>query len=204
MCKCRWKQHKHITYECDARLTHAGSNDRSNTTANKELSLHEIDKRITDLRNEKRQIEEVYKKLAQFLHANAILPINDDLVDYLQYFIREEQMKQSSGADNRTLIARLEQMMTDYKNEMEFFKKTLEEQRANQEEIEVPKPEDVFTLVGTLFRLPINGKQIRAQVDGIKISQEKYSAQREIYVELPSKAASSNVMCKLKDIVSKK
>ncbi len=204
MCQCRWRQHKHITYECDTRLTHAGSNATSNTTTNKELSLHEIDKRISDLRKEKQQIEEVYKKLARFLHANSILPINDDFLDYLQYFIREEQMKQSSGAHNTKLIARLEEMMADYKNDMELFKKTLQDQRDNNEEIEVVQSEDVFNLVGTLYHLPINGKQIRAQVEGIKFSQEKYSAQREIYVELPAKAASSNVMCQLKDIVSKR
>ncbi len=204
MCKCRWRQHKHITYECDTRLTDVGSNTTSNTTTNKELSLGEIDRRLTDLRNEKRQIEEVYKKLARFLHANSILPINDDFLDYLQYFIREEQMKQNSGAHNEELIASLEKMMADYKDDMELFKKTLQDQRDKEEETEVLKPEDVFTLVGTLYHLPINGKQIRAQVDGIKIGQEKYSAEREIYVELPAKAASSKVMVQLKDIVSTK
>jgi hypothetical protein len=95
-------------------------------------------------------------------------------------------------------------MMADYKDDMELFKKTLQDQRDKEEETEVLKPEDVFTMVGTLYHLPINGKQIRAQVDGIKIGQEKYSAQREIYVELPAKAASSKVMVQLKDIVSTK
>jgi effector-binding domain-containing protein len=166
------------------------------------LSLSEIDKRISDLRNEKRQIEDVYKKLAQFLHANAILPINDDFLDYLQYFIREEQMKQNAGAHNTELIASLEKMIVDYTSEIGLFKKTLQEQRDSGDEIEIIQPEEVFGLVGTLYHLPITGKQIRDQVNGIKISQGSYGTQREKFVELPAKAASSKVMLQLKAIVS--
>jgi hypothetical protein len=52
----------------------------------------------------------------------------------------------------------------------------------------------VIHLVGTLYRLPINGRKIREQVDGLKITQENISSKREIFVELPAKANSSKVM----------
>jgi len=168
------------------------------------LSLSEIDQHISDLREEERQIQDAYKKFAQFLHANSILPINDGYIDYLQYFIREEQMKQNAGAHNTEVIARLEKMLTDYTSEMELFKKTLQAQRDSGDEIETLTPEDVFALAGTLYHLPINGKKIRDQVEGIKMGQDKYGAHREIFVELPAKAASSKVMLQLKDIVSKR
>jgi hypothetical protein len=202
VCGCRWRQHKHITYECNTRRTHARSDATSSTVTNKELSLTEIDKRISDLRDEQRKIQDVYKKLARFLHANAILPINDGYIDYLQYFIREEQMKQNAGDHNPEVLANLEKMMTDYNSEMELFKKTLQEQRDSGDETEALQPEEVFALVGTLYHLPINGKQIRDQVDGIKISQGRCGAQRENFVELPGKAALSKVMRQLIDIVS--
>ena len=35
------------------------------------------------------------KKLVRFLDANALLPINDSIIEYLKYFKREEQMKRN-------------------------------------------------------------------------------------------------------------
>jgi hypothetical protein len=63
------------------------------------------------------------KKLSKFLHANAILPINDDILEYIQYFIREEQMKNNVGTDNAEVIAGLKKMVADYSNEIDLFKK---------------------------------------------------------------------------------
>jgi DNA-dependent RNA polymerase auxiliary subunit epsilon len=202
VCQCRWRQHKHITYECDTRLTHAGSNTTSNTTTNKELSLREIDQRITDLRKEQTHIQDVYKKLAQFLHAKSLIPINDVYIEYLQYFIREEQMKQNTGDYNTETIASLEKMMVDYKNEMEQFKKTLQDQREAGEQIEIISFDEVFALAGSLYHLPINGKKIRAQVNEIKIGQRQSTSEREKFIELPAKAAKSQVMLQLKRIVT--
>ncbi len=201
MCGCSWRKHKNITYEFNTRRTHARSNATSKTETNKVLSLSEIDKRIDDLREEERQIQDVYTKLARFLHANSILPINDGYIDYLQYFIREEQMKQSAGAHNTEVIASLEKMMVDYNSDMEVFKK---DQRDSDDETETLQPKEVFALVGTLYHLPINGEQIRQQVNGIRLSQENYAAKRENYVELPVKAASSKIMLQLKGIVCKR
>ncbi|CAF1126771.1 unnamed protein product [Rotaria sp. Silwood1] len=166
------------------------------------MSLSDIDQHISKLREEERQIQDVYKKLARYLHANAILPINDDFPDYLRYFIREEQMKQSAGARNAEVITNLEKMMADFISDMERFKKTIEDQRNSANATENLRPENIFTLVGTLYHLPINGKQIREQVEGIEYSQGQYSAQREAHIDLPAKAASSKVMLQLKTIVS--
>jgi hypothetical protein len=57
-----------------------------------------------------------------------ILPINDDILEYIQYFIREEQMKNNAGADNAEVIAGLKKMVADYSNEIDLFKKTLQNQ----------------------------------------------------------------------------
>jgi hypothetical protein len=53
-CGCHWKQHKHINYEYQINLTHLN--------ANQQPSLSAIDQRISDLREEQRKIEDVYKK----------------------------------------------------------------------------------------------------------------------------------------------
>ncbi|CAF2985234.1 unnamed protein product [Rotaria sp. Silwood2] len=167
------------------------------------MSLNDIDQRIENLRKEEKQIQDVYKELARFLHRNAILPINDDFPDYIRYFIREEQLKQSAGARNTEVINNLEKLMADFMNDMERFKKTIQDERNLESTTESLRPEDIFILVGTLYHLPINGKQIRDQGDGIEFSQGEYSAKGEVQVKLPAKAASSSVMLQLKDIVSK-
>jgi hypothetical protein len=203
VCGCHWLQHKHITYECNTRRTHVMSDTSSYNKTNKPMSLSDIDKRIGDLREEQRQIQDVYKTLARFLHANSILPINDDFLDYLRYFIREEQMKQTEGARNTEVIASLEKMMTDFISDMDLFKKAVQDQSGTANSTKAIEPEKIFDLVGTLYHLPITGKQIRQQVEGIKIGQEKYSNKRENYVELPAKAAESMVMRRLTGIVAK-
>ncbi|CAF4026712.1 unnamed protein product [Rotaria sp. Silwood2] len=166
------------------------------------MTLNDIDKRISDLREEATKIKEVYKKVAIFLHANAIVAINDDVVEYLQYFIREEQMKQSAGASNADVIAGLNNLMKEFGENMELLKKTLKEQKQSEDLQDVLKPDEVFKLVTTLYKLPITGVQIQQQVEGIRFSEEKHTYKREKHIELPARAASSKVMKELKHIVS--
>jgi hypothetical protein len=191
-CGCSWKRHQHITYEYQTNVTRL----------NEKSSLTDIDKRLTDLRNEKAQIEDVYKKLSKFLYANAILPLNDDLLEYLKHFIRDEQMKRNAGGHNNDVIQNLEQMMKDYTEEMELFKNTMQNEKERPNSKDVLKPEEIFPLVGTLYRLPITGAKIREQVNGIQISQAASERKRENYIELPAKANSSTVMRKFKGSVN--
>jgi hypothetical protein len=186
-CGCSWEQHQHITYEYETKLA----------CLEGQSSLADIDKRISDLREEKRIIEDVYKKLAKFLHANAILPINDDIIEYLRHFMREEEMNK-----NANVVQGLEQMMKDYQEEMDLFKETIKNDKNSANAKDVLQHDEIFPLVGTLYRLPINGQKIREQVQGLKITQQSISAQREIFVELPAKAASSQVMLQFRGHVS--
>ncbi len=63
--------------------------------------------------------------------------------------------------------------------------------------------EEIFLLVGTLYRLPINGAKIRAQVDELKHVQQKFSRHRERMVTLPVECASSSLMTDLINILKK-
>lgn len=165
-------------------------------------SLSDIDQRVSDLREEKRKIEDVYKKLSKFLCANAILPLNDDILEYLKHFLKEEQMKGTSGRQNNDIIQGIEKMMNDYEEEMKLFKETIKNDKDPSNSKDVVKSDEIFTLVGTLYRLPINGAKIREQVQGLQMTHANISAQRELFVELPSKANSSIVMLQFQDFIS--
>ena len=187
-CGCSWEQHQHITYEYQTNIIYL----------NEKSSLSDIDKRIIDLQDEKAQIEDIYKKFSKFLYANAILPLRDDILEYLKHFIREEIMKR-----NTDVIHGLEQMMNDYTEEMELFKKTIQYERELSNSKYVLKSEDIFDLVGTLYRLPINGQKIREQMNGLRMSESNTHRRRENYVQLPAKADSSKLKLQLKEILTK-
>jgi hypothetical protein len=202
VCGCHWLQHKHITYEYNTNPIHLKSNTTTSTSSNKQMSLTDIDKRIRDLREEAAKIQAVYRKLARFLYANAIIPINDAFAEYLQYFIREEQMKQNAGAHNSEVIDGLKKLMADFNNDMISFKNASEGQKKSANAADVLQYEEIFDLVSTLYQLPITGRQILEQVNGIKISQENNTMKRENFVKLPARADSSKVMRQLRDIIS--
>ena len=192
ICRCSWEQHIHITYAYQTSLTHLDKN----------CSLSDIDQRITNLRDEKAKIEDVYKQLSKFLHANSLLPINDDILAYLEYFIRLEQMKQHSGGQDNTVVEGLRQIMRDYEEEIKLFKQTIKDERDPSRAKGVLQCEEVFPLVGTLYRLPINGPKIREQVDKLKMDQNNLLTKREIFVELPATVNSSKVMNEFKNLFS--
>ena len=194
ICRCTWKRHIHITYEYQTSLTDLDEN----------CSLSDIDQRITNLRDEKATIEDVYKQLSKFLHANSLLPINDDILAYLEYFIRLEQMEKHSRGQDNTVVEGLRQMMRDYEEEINLFKQTIKDEKDPSKAKGVLKCDEIFPLVGTLYRLPINGPKIREQVDKLKIGQNNLSTEREIFVELPATANSSKVMNEFKNLFSER
>ena len=179
----------HITYEYQTSRTQF----KPRATR---VSLNDIDQRIRDLRRESAKIHEVYKQIAAFLYANSIIPINESIIEYLKYFIREAQMKQDVN-----VVAGLEKMMGEVSADINLLKTTVEEKKASGESAAVIQPSDIFTLVGTLYDLPITGEQIREQVQGIQFSQQRQTNQRDHLVPLPRKAATSQVMRESMEVV---
>lgn len=202
-CGCNWKKHMHITYEFQRFTTNVNMGSEKSTQS----QLDAVENRIKALTNEQEQIKKVCAQLSQFLQTNALNPVNDDIIQYIEHFIREEQIKKSAGAQNDDVIAGLQNLLNDYRDEMNVFQEGL---RMGQMSLSnsttnltaIGQPEDMFLLVGTLYRLPINGPKIRAQVDELKQVQQKFSHNREQTVDLPMKAFSSATMTDLKSILS--
>jgi hypothetical protein len=194
----------HNTYDYHKNITYINiNNNKSEKTNDQSQSLMSaVDKRIKDLQKEQANVEDIYQKLSKFLYVNAIHPVNDDILYYLQLFSQEEQMKHKVGIDNDDVITGLVEITTKYTNNMDIFKKVLSNGKDSINETDMLKTEDVFPLVGSLYRLPINGQQIREQINVLKNIEDIAVHRMEKYVKLPEKAASSNIMQKLKEIVS--
>jgi hypothetical protein len=173
---------------------------------NAKSPIETIEKRINDLKEEQEAIIKVSTQLTQFLHENALTPVNDDILEYIQHFIREEQMKKNGGVQNDGIIDGLNKLLVDYKNEMEILQQGLKMSQTSlatnsSNQTNIVQPEEIFILVGTLYRLPINGAKIRAQVDELKRVQEKFSRNKEQTVNLPAEADSSLLMTDLINIL---
>jgi hypothetical protein len=183
------------------------SNFKMDTNNNVQSPVEMIEQRIKDLKAEQEAIIKVCTQLTQFLRVNSLNPVNDDIIEYIQHFIREERTKKNAGVQNDGVIAGLENLLVDYKQEMDIVQKGMRISQTSlstnpSDSNSAVKAEDIFILVGSLYRLPINGVKIRAQVDELKRVQHKFSRNREQTVSLPAEAASSSVMADLKRILT--
>ena len=173
---------------------------------NTESALGAIEKRIADLRNEQEQLTKVCAHLTQFLRANSLNPINDDVVEYTELFIKEEKIKRNNGAQNENIIDGLQKLLEDYRHEMIISQQAVQMSQmsltSNTSTVcSITQLQDIFALVESLYRLPINGAKIRAQVDESKNLQQKFTRDREQMVDSPVLASCSNVMSDLKRIL---
>lgn len=202
-CGCTWQEHIHLTYEYVTDRTYLKDTVRSEAAdiaTLKKSSADDINRYIKYLQQEAEQIRSVYKQLAEFLQANAMFAINDQLVLYLDIVIHEERNKHRSGEDRRNIVVELERVREDYKTHFERLKRVFEQQPTVKEEKRLIEPQYVINLVETLYALPINGKSIRDQM--VKLaSVEATSIQRyEREVVLSSETVSSTLMAKLTTI----
>lgn len=161
-------------------------------------SLSQSGRNMNNLRNEEIKIEAVYKKLCKILEVNAIIPYNEEVLEYIGHFIDEEQQRLNEGAQNDDVIKRLQMLRSSYANEINLLKQTLKNERCSKDKTDLVNLEDIFSLVSTLYDLPIRGHKIRKQVEEIKINENKFK-DREIFVQLPAKAESSKLMRQLKE-----
>ncbi|CAF3898573.1 unnamed protein product [Rotaria sp. Silwood2] len=192
-CNCSWHHHMYITYEYQTNLRYLNINDNSNKNKDDHSFLQFVQDRIDNLQSEQAIINDVYMKLLKFLYINAIHPCNDDIVEYLKLFIREEEIKRNKGIQNDYVIDNLTKIMTKYKNSIDVLKRNLAKQDSVDEK-DVLKAEEVFIQVGSLYHLSINGQQLRDQVNILKVVEEQGVKQREKRIRLPAKAAMSRMM----------
>jgi hypothetical protein len=179
-----------ITYKYRIELIYPHSSKNEGERMNDQQLLTYVDKYIQNLHDEQEKIIDIYEKLLQFLHVNAIHPFNNDVLEYLRVFSLQERSKQNRFSEHlATIMQKCEYKINLLKTSSENATDSL-------------KSEDIFKLAGTLYRLPIHGKIIREQVNQLKIIEGNILKEHEKRIELPSKASSSKVMIKLQELNS--
>ncbi|CAF2157619.1 unnamed protein product [Rotaria magnacalcarata] len=119
--------------------------------------------------------------------------------------LKEEQeaIIKSNGVENQGVIVGLEKLLADYRREMEVptqaIKSSPTPSSTNPLDAKsIIKQDEIFILVGKLYRLPIYGANIRAQINEMKRVQSRSMLDREHIVNLPTETESSSVMTDLK------
>jgi hypothetical protein len=192
----------HITYKYERNLTYVEI-DGSGSSQTPQSIMSLIDKRISDLRKEETSIRQICVKLSQFLKMNSITPFNDDMLEYLQHYVKEERQKQLEGAQNTQIIDGLEQMIKDYTVEVNLYKKSISPE-ANSDNFEnASQIDEIFTLVQKLYQLPINGKFIEEQINRMEQGRVQAATNDERFVDLPTGYNSPKILLDLKEIVKK-
>ena len=186
----------HVTYEIRKFMTTVDL--RANRNPGR-AAVVLIEKYITDLQEEEKAIVQVCASLSHFLRVNALNPINDDIFEYLEHFLREERMKRAAGATNESVVAGLEQLLVDYQCENKLIDAVM---KIDAGEIGKPPTLQAIRLqVTRLYRLPINGMRIEEQVKQLIHVENRFHRDREQTVDLPMRASFSLMMRKLRAIV---
>jgi hypothetical protein len=187
----------HVTYEFRKRLTYSEIDERPSSRSSERILLR-IDERITQLKQEQDIIRHICAKLTLFLRVNSINPTNEDVIEYINHFIREEKQKLNAGDNNEQVIRGLENMIEDYKDEMKLLKSNVDNETNKSD---VPTIEEIFVFKCQLCELPITGKYIQQQIDSLNLNQMNIIEEREEYVELPWNAQFSVNMRQLEQVI---
>ncbi|CAF1400318.1 unnamed protein product [Rotaria sordida] len=143
-----------------------------------------------------RQLE----SLIRLAEAHAKVQLSDKTVDPKTNCVDVAILTTGISASERRLRADLVQ-------KLEYH---LEERKSTQS-TEAIKKDTLFNeirqrihQIGSVYRLPMNGKKIREQVNASKISQTDISLEQDVFAELSAKANSSTIMHQFKSIISNK
>ncbi len=188
----------HVTYEFRKRLSYFVIDDKRSFRSSESI-IARIDRRITQLKEEQDIIRHICAKLTLFLRVSSINPTNEDVIEYINHFIREEKQKLNAGDDNKEIIRGLENMIKEYQDEYNLLKSNVDNEAGKSD---VPTIDEIFVFKYQLCELPITGKYIQQQMESLDLNQTNMIEEQEEYIQLPERAETSKNMEQLREVVT--
>ncbi|XP_072028096.1 uncharacterized protein [Amphiura filiformis] len=172
-CGHHYTKHMHITYSTEVIATQFLSDDvqaqidqKKSAKETKEAYKVAIDTKNRELTEEQEIIMKTSAKYGSFLKANAIIPYNDAVADYLDMSIEQERNK-AKEIRNDPLLDKMQTMKSQYEHERRILDRAI----ANNTGEYIHTPEEVMKLQEELFRLKHMGKTLKDLFHGISISR---------------------------------
>ncbi len=164
ICGCSWNMHMHTTYDLIPRkriVKDKNMNDAINAKMSVKDKLEafnkEINVRIEKLKSEETTIITISAKFALFTKTNAILAFNDDIENYLNLCIREEESKNFVGNQSSSILNSLLSTRDNYNAQKKIFDDAIK----NADSRVLVNTNDIRTLEEQLYNMELNGAQLK-------------------------------------------
>ncbi|CAF1524309.1 unnamed protein product [Didymodactylos carnosus] len=181
--KCPWNYHMHISYRTKQEVHYEVIKGQVGVDPGRELV-----KRMKALREEQETLIKISAVLIQFLKTNSITAFNDPFIDYMNYFVNEERLKHSMGANNQYVLNGLEKLKGLYLQKLQSPMN--------------PSKKDISDLLETLYNLLFNGSSIKDQVNSIKNIQVKEIEKNEKLIYAHQQPEKDIIVTKLNALFS--
>ena len=195
-CGHHYTKHMHITYDTEIfpvefldKAVQAEIYQKKSAREQKEAFKRAIETKNAELMEEEHTILKTSAKYGSFLKANAIIPYNDAVEDYLDMCIDQERNK-AKEIRNDSLLSTMEDMRRQYERE----RRILDEAIGSGVGENIHTPEDVMKLQEELFGLKHMGKTLKVLFDGISFSQSSRRVSGNMTIETISNPASHSLV----------
>ncbi|RZC34101.1 uncharacterized protein BDFB_010065 [Asbolus verrucosus] len=166
-CTCDFSVHMHVYYMTKTVDDKIVDEVVKNNIHQKEAAvceaqrlIREIDRRKSELEQERDVIIKSTAQFAHFLQHNAITPFNDSYKTYIEYLITREKSLGRHG--DQGAINNLEQLLRQYEEVKAAFDSSLKSSNQHGVNMLTSKvtPQSVITAIHNLYKLRHNGKKI--------------------------------------------
>ena len=164
-CGCNYQFHMHITYtttlvekEFLSDEVQAQINKKSDMKEKKKAFIKELEKRISELEEEKKYIFHCASHFGVFLIRNAMIPYNDSFSDYLDMLIRDEEGKEREIRNDKRIIQLRKDKETHEQNK-KIIMSTIRCSSDNMKQF--ISIEQIYEMREELCSLKHNGKTLR-------------------------------------------
>ncbi|XP_038059602.1 uncharacterized protein LOC119730679 [Patiria miniata] len=189
-CGHHYTAHMHMTYDLQvfpreflSEEVQTQINQKKSARETKKAFKEAIDTKIAELKEEEKIIMKTSAKYGSFLKANALIPYNDAVGDYLDMSIEHERNK-PKAIRNDTLLTTMEDMKRQYEYERRILDQAIDEDGGEN----IHTPEEVMKLQKELFGLKHMGQTLKDLFDGISISHSARNvAFKETTAPIPQK-----------------
>ena len=175
-CGHHWQEHLHFLWELNEEtvtVVDPAIQTRLQSHANditlRETALRQHEQRIVEYKQERDIIRNAAASFGVFLRKNSMAPYNDALIAYLDYLIKEEQIKVQAGGNNKRLLSLTEER---HKHQ-EAIEVITQQLNANvRTDWDPSQPGAVDRIVQQLFGLKHFGKSLMNMKQGIVAAHE--------------------------------
>ncbi|CAG8541201.1 10785_t:CDS:1 [Diversispora eburnea] len=195
-CKCNWDTHMHVDHELIPVYTkvidknvESAINEKRSFQEQKKMAMEASLRKVAELKEEQKVITDINVKFVQFLKQSTIVPFIDAYIDYLDHFIKEEEIKKNVSPKNfnDAVLKGLEDAKKEYTEKINLIKKSIEN---NDNSIETISPDDMSKIEQQLNELKHNGealKDIKEKKEKEKYNQKHIFENQEKHYNFPKK-----------------